>query len=168
MSSPSAPTRAAPRPSPAPWSRISRLMSPVGLSLVLAACGASPAANLVTYQRDWPDGFHEEVAVLADGRVTMRHGDSLERLTLSDEQLGRLRGALTTGVPRGDYGDSLVRTVILEDASTYSPVTPEPDSVVEMLETLMTTHTLGGAAVEGATPPPPRSSEPSSPPLPAP
>jgi hypothetical protein len=115
---------------------------------------------VVTYQRDWPDGFHEEATVLDDGKVTMRHGETLERLTLTADQVRMLRDALATGLPMGDQGDSVVRTVILGDGSVHSPVTVEPGSSVEVLEVLMTTHSLGGIQAEGVTPPPERSNSP--------
>ncbi|MFN8520433.1 MAG: hypothetical protein U0667_13785 [Chloroflexota bacterium] len=124
------------------------------LAVLLAACGGGQAATLVTYGRDWPDGFHEELTVQDDGKVTMRHGDTLERLTLTQDQLQLLRDALAGGIAMGDQGDSLVRTVTLATGTTHSPVLVEPGSAVEMLETLMTTHTLGGVQVQGATPPP--------------
>jgi hypothetical protein len=126
--------------------------------LVVAACGGGgQAATLVTYQRAWPDGFHEEVTVLEDGKVTMRHGDVLERLTITADQVGMLREALAAGLPMGDQGDSLVRTVTLGNGTTHSPVRVEPGSSVELLEVLMTTHSLGGVQAEGVSPPPRRS-----------
>jgi hypothetical protein len=122
--------------------------------LVVAACGGGgQAATLVTYQRAWPDGFHEEVTVLEDGKVTMRHGDVLERLTITTDQVGMLRDALAAGLPKGDQGDSVVRTVTLGNGTTHSPVRVEPGSAVELLEVLMTTHSLGGIQAEGVTPP---------------
>jgi hypothetical protein len=39
-------------------------------------------------------------------------------------------------------------------------VTVEPGSSVEVLEVLMTTHSLGGIQAEGVTPPPERSNSP--------
>lgn len=143
----------------APARRLLGAYAVVLLALVIAACGASQAGTVVTYQRAWPDGFHEELTVLDDGRVTMRHGDALERLTLTADQVRMLRDSLATGLPMGDQGDSLVRTVILGDGSVRSPVRVEPGSPVEMLEILMTTHALGGVEAEGVTPPPERSME---------
>lgn len=127
------------------------------LALVVVGCGGGQASTVVTYQRDWPDGFHEEFSVAADGKVTMRHGDTLERLTLTEDQLRMLRDALAAGLPMGDQGDSVVRSVILGDGSLHSPVKVEPGSSVELLEILMTTHSLGGVQVQGASPPPRRS-----------
>ncbi len=135
--------------------RLVRFCSVVVLVLLLAACGGGgSSATVVTYQRDWPDGYHEELTVTEDGKVTMRHGETLERMTLTADQVRQLRDALATGLPMGDQGDTLVRTVILANGTTHSPVRIEPGSSVELLETLMTTHSLGGVPAEGATPAP--------------
>ena len=144
----------------APTLRLTSALCAVLLALVVVACGGGQASTVVTYQRDWPDGFHEEATVLEDGKVTMRHGETLERLTLTADQVRMLRDALAAGLPMGDQGDSVVRTVILGDGSVHSPVKVEPGSSVEVLEILMTTHSLGGIQAEGATPPPERSSAP--------
>ena len=123
------------------------------LVALLAACGSS-AANLVRYDRSWPDGYHEDLTVMADGHVSMHHGQYLERLTLTAAQVQRIKDALAAGVPKGDKGDSLVRTVDLADGTTVSPVNPIPGSAVDLLEVLLTTHSLDGAAVQGASPAP--------------
>lgn len=124
------------------------------LMLLVTACGGGSAATLVTYERDWSDGFHEELTVTDDGKVTMRHGEALERLTLTSDQVAQLRSALAAGLPMGDQNDTVVRTVVLANGTTHSPVRVEPGSSVEMLEVLMTTHTLGGIQAEGVTPAP--------------
>ena len=129
------------------------------LAMSVVACGGSQASTLVTYQRAWPDGFHEELTVLDDGKVTMRHGDTLERLTLTADQVGMLRDSLAAGLPTGDQGDAVVRTVILGNGTSHSPLKVEPGSSVEMLEILMTTHSLGGVQAEAVSPPPERSME---------
>jgi hypothetical protein len=143
-----------------PTRSLAGALAAVLLVLVVMGCGGGQAATLVTYQRDWPDGFHEEVTVLDDGKVMMRHGDMLERLTLTTDQVQALRDSLEAGLPLGEQGDTLVRTVILGDSSVHSPVAVEPGSSVEMLEILMTTHALGGIQAEGVSPPPERSPAP--------
>jgi hypothetical protein len=146
--------------SAAPARRLARVLSAVLLALVVIACGGGQASTLVTYQRAWPDGFQEELTVLDDGKVTMRHGETLERLTITADQVRLLRESLATGLPVGEQGDSLVRTVILGNGTSHSPVMVEPGSPVELLEVLMTTHSLGGVQAEGVTPPPERSAAP--------
>jgi hypothetical protein len=107
---------------------------------------------LVRYERDWPDGFHDELAITDDGHMTMKHGETLERLTLTAAQVDQVRAALAAGLPIGDQGDSLVRTVILANGSSHTPVRPDPGSAVALLELLMTTHSLDGAPVPGTSP----------------
>ncbi|MCY7418362.1 MAG: hypothetical protein LH650_07685 [Chloroflexi bacterium] len=124
----------------------------VGLLLLLVGCSAGSAvATVVRYERDWPDGYHEELTLTNDGRVTMKHGDVLERLTLTAPQLQQVRDALAAGVPQGDKGDSLVRTVVLANGTSVTPVDPVAGSSVELLELLMTTHSLLGAPILGAS-----------------
>jgi len=124
----------------------------VMLALMLVGCssGAS-AATVVRYERDWPDNYHEELTITDDGHVTMKHGDVLERLTLTAAQVQQIRDALAAGVPAGDQGDSLVRTVVLANGTSLSPVKPVAGSSVELLELLLTTHSLNGAPVPGAS-----------------
>jgi hypothetical protein len=134
--------------------RLVGVLAALLLALVVVGCGGSQASTLVTYQRAWPDGFQEELTVLSDGKVTMRHGGTLERLTITADQVRMLRDGLERGLPAGDQGDSVVRTVILGDGTSHSPVRIEPGSAVEMLEVLMTTHSLGGIDAQGVSPAP--------------
>jgi hypothetical protein len=125
------------------------------IGLLLVGCGSGgSAATVVRYERDWPDGYHEELTITDDGHVTMKHGDVLERLTLTSDQLQTVQTALAAGIPTGDLGDSIVRTVVLANGTTQTPVKPVPGSSVELLELLMTTHSLNGAAVSGGSAPP--------------
>lgn len=122
------------------------------LLLLVVACGGAASATLVTYERDWPDGYHEELSITDDGHVTMHHGDVLERLTLTTAQVQRVKDVLAAGVPKGDKGDSLVRTVVLANGTSVTPVDPVAGSSVELLELLMTTHSMDGAPITGASP----------------
>jgi hypothetical protein len=124
------------------------------LAILVAACGGSQAATLVTYQRTWPDGFHEELTLSDDGRITMHHGDALERLTIAAADVQRIRDALAAGVPDGASADGLVRTVILANGTTHSPVRVEPGSATGLLEQILTTHSLTGSPPASAPPAP--------------
>jgi hypothetical protein len=107
------------------------------------------------------------MTVAEDGKVLMRHGASLERVALTRDQVRILRDAIDKGLPRGDQGDSLVRTVILANGTIQTPVRPEAGTSVDMLETLMSTHSFGGQPAVGDTPPPDRSTPPTLAPAPA-
>ena len=122
------------------------------LLFVLVSCSSGAASPMVVrYERAWPDGYHEELTITEDGHVTMKHGDVLERLTLTPAQVQEVSDAIKVGVPQGDQGDSLVRTVVLANGTSVSPVQPVAGSSVELLELLMTTHSLNGAPVPGAS-----------------
>jgi hypothetical protein len=134
-------------------SRIPLLL--IGLLVLLVGCSSGgSSATVVRYERDWPDGYHEELVLTDDGRVTMKHGDVLERLTLTAAQVDQVRAALASNLPMGDLGDALVRTVVLANGTSHSPVRPDPGSSVALLELLLTTHSLDGAPVQGASPMP--------------
>lgn len=124
------------------------------LALLLVACGGSQAQTLITYQRSWPDGFHEELTLLDDGRVTMHHGDVLERLTMSAADVQRIRDALAGGVPDGEADDGVVRTVIMANGTVHTPVQVVAGTVTELLELLMRTHSLTGSPPPASTPAP--------------
>jgi hypothetical protein len=128
------------------------LLLPLMLLLLLVGCSSgTSSATVVRYERDWPDGYHEELTITDDGHVTMKHGDVLERLILTPAQVQQVRDAIKAGVPQGDQVDSLVRTVVLASGTSISPVKPVAGSSVELLDLLMTTHSLNGAPVPGAS-----------------
>lgn len=124
------------------------------LVLSIVACGGGQAATLVTYQRTWPDGFHEELTLQDDGKVTMHHGETLERMTISSADVRRIRDALAAGLPDGASEDGLVRTVVLANGTSHSPVRVEPGTATALLEELMTTHSLTGSPPPASTPAP--------------
>ena len=124
------------------------------LALVSVACGGGQAATLVTYQRAWPDGFHEELTLTDDGRITMRHGETLERMTIESADVQRIRDGLSAGIPDGPSEDGLVRSVILANGTTRTPVQVVPGTVTALLEQLLTTHSLTGSP-PAASPPAP-------------
>jgi hypothetical protein len=115
------------------------------VALLSVACGGSQASTLVTYQRAWPDGFNEELTLLDDGRITMHHGDTLERMTISADDVRRIRDGIAAGVPDGASEDGLVRSLILANGTSHSPVRVVPGTVTQLLEQLLTTHSLSGS-----------------------
>lgn len=113
------------------------------LAVVVAACGGTDEADrLVAYERVWPDGFTETTEVFEDGRVSMLHGESLERFTLSEADIGRLKAALELPVVAGSEGDSPVRTLTLTDGEVIDLPRADPDSIVYLLDRLTDTHSL--------------------------
>ena len=115
------------------------------LALLLAAC--SPDASglgptLVRYERVWPDGKVEEQTIDTSGKVLMKHGDVLERLTLDADDLALIEAALEQPIPTGSPDDSPKRTLELGDGRVIEAPRPEPGTATELLEQLMDTHSL--------------------------
>lgn len=119
------------------------------VALALAGCasgsggGSGGGAKLLHYQRVWPDGNTEQQTIYTDGRIEMKHGETLERLTLSAADLARVADALKQPIPTGSPDDSPKRTLELADGSVIEAPRPEPGTVTELLENLLNTHTLG-------------------------
>jgi hypothetical protein len=114
-------------------------------AMVVAGCSAAvsgPDGNeLLTYQRVWPDRT-ETSTVWPDGRVVMKHGEFLERLTLSAADVQRLRDGLAGDIPVGTAADSPQRLITLPDGSSVEFPRPAAGSITELLDRLMDKHRL--------------------------
>ena len=126
-----------------------RVASAVAL-LVLAGCaansgggGGAGGAKLLHYARVWPDGNTEQQTIYTDGRIEMKHGEVLERLTIPSSDLARIQDALAQPIPTGSPDDSPKRTLELADGTVIEAPKPVPGSVTELLEQLLNTHSLG-------------------------
>ena len=123
----------------------------LGLLLLLVGCSSvASGATVVRYERDWPDGYHEELTITDDGHVTMKHGDVLERLTLTSAQVQKIRDRSLQGCPRVTRATAWSGRWCSPNGTSVTPVKPVAGSAVELLELLMTTHSLDGAPVPGA------------------
>jgi hypothetical protein len=114
--------------------------------LVVTACSASAGSDgtrLLSYQRQWPDGKVEQVTILTNGHVEMKHGDNLERITIGAADVSRLQDALARPIPTGSPDDSPGRTLTLADGTVIGAPRPAAGTVTELLERLLDTHTLG-------------------------
>jgi hypothetical protein len=125
--------------------RVLRSAALLLVAVTLAACGATGASGgtqLLHYQRVWPDGTVEQETLYTDGRIEMKHGDTLERLTISGDDVKRIQDALARPIPTGSASDSPQRALTLADGKEIQYPTPEPGSVTELLESLLQTHRL--------------------------
>lgn len=122
------------------------------IGLLVMGCSTNDATSgwtgpsedaLVTYQRMWPDGYEERQTVDADGSVRMLHGDRFERLALPSEDVDRIITALQDDILIGDPGDSPERTLTLADGTIIEHPQPVAGSIVELMDRLMDTHSLG-------------------------
>jgi hypothetical protein len=137
-------------PGQANWQRVVLASVAALLSVLIVACTSGESADpfgsfgetLVRYVRVWPDGLTEEQAIASDGRVLMKHGDRLERLTLAAEDVDRLREALEATIPIGSADDQPQRTLILADGTVIDAPRPAPGTITELMDRLMDTHRL--------------------------
>ncbi|MFN8620404.1 MAG: hypothetical protein U0869_06625 [Chloroflexota bacterium] len=117
----------------------------LALALTLLACsggsGGSGGTKLLHYQRVWPDQTEQET-IYSDGRIEMKHGDTLERITISADDVKRIQDALAKPIPTGSASDSPVRTLTLADGKEIQYPVPDPGTVTELLESLLQTHKL--------------------------
>lgn len=114
--------------------------------LLFAACSANPTgggSKLLHYQRVWPDGTTEQQTIYTDGRIEMKHGDFLERVTLSTVDLTTVQDALKQPIPTGSPDDSPKRTLELADGTVIQAPKPDPGTVTQLLERLLDTHSIG-------------------------
>jgi hypothetical protein len=114
----------------------------LGMSIAACSPGTGLGPTLVHYERVWPDGRVEEQTIDTSGKVLMKHGDVLERLTLSADDVALLEAALGEPIPTGSPDDSPVRTIELADGTTIEAPRPDDGTVTLLLENLMNTHKL--------------------------
>ena len=137
-------------PRPPAWSRpaaLRALLAGILLLTLLAACsggtGGTTAAKLLHYQRVWPDGTVEQQTIYADGRIEMKHGETLERITIPATAVATIQDALKQPIPTGLPTDSPKRTLTLADGTQIDAPRPDPGTVTELLERLLDTHSIG-------------------------
>ena len=147
------PGMSAPRTNAAPRHALVRtLLVALAGMLLLVACGSSgtpqasggttTAGKLLDYQRVWPDGRIESQSIFTDGKIVMKHGESLERLVIEPADVARIQDALKQPIPTGSPDDSPKRTLTLPDGTVIQAPRPEPGSVTDLLEQLLDTHVL--------------------------
>jgi hypothetical protein len=139
-----------PTPTRGPRSAVPLVIALIGF--LALGCSASDRTSswtgptedtLVAYERSWPDGLEERQLIEADGSVQMWHGDRFERLALPSEDLDRIVAALEDDIPVGAPEDSPARRLILADGTVVEHPRPVAGSVIELMDRLMETHSLG-------------------------
>ena len=73
----------------------------------------------------------------------MKHGEFLERLTLSAADLAKVQAALKEPIPTGSPDDSPRRTLEMANGVVIEAPKPDPGTVTELLERLLDTHSIG-------------------------
>jgi len=111
----------------------------------LGACStaAEPTGTpAYTVTRSWSNGMEEKAMVYADGRTIMTHGEYTERVTLPADQMAALAAAAVREIPIGANSDDPILGVTVGAGETVRPAGLEPDSLPELLNRLLDSHTL--------------------------
>jgi hypothetical protein len=111
----------------------------------LGACStaAEPTGTpAYTVTRSWSNGMEEKAVVYADGRTIMTHGEYTERVTLPADQMAALAAAAVREIPIGANSDDPIIGVTVGAGETVRPAGLEPDSLPELLNRLLDSHTL--------------------------
>jgi hypothetical protein len=111
----------------------------------LAACSAATEPTgtpLYTVTRSWSNGMEEKALVYADGRSVMTHGEYTERITLPADQMTVLAAAAALEIPAGANSDDPILGVSIGDSAPVRPAGLTKDSLPELLNRLLDSHTL--------------------------
>ena len=111
----------------------------------LAACSAATEPTgtpAYTVTRSWSNGMEEKAVVYADGRSVMTHGEYTERITLPADQMAALAAAAALEIPAGANSDDPIIGVSIGDAAPVRPAGLTTDSLPELLNRLLDSHTL--------------------------
>ena len=111
----------------------------------LAACSAATEPTgtpAYTITRSWSNGMEEKAVVYADGRTIMTHGEYSEKVTLPADQMADLAAAAALEVPAGSNSDDPIIGVSIGDAAPVRPAGLTTDSLPDLLNRLLDSHTL--------------------------
>lgn len=111
----------------------------------LGACSsaAEPTGTpAYTVTRTWSNGMEEKAVVYADGRTIMTHGEYSEKVTLPADQMAALAAAAAREIPVGSNGDDPILGVTVGAGETVRPAGLDLDSLPELLNRLLDSHTL--------------------------
>ena len=111
----------------------------------LAACSAATEPTgtpAYTVTRSWSNGMEEKAVIYADGRSVMTHGEYTERITLPADQMAALAAAAALEIPAGANSDDPIIGVSIGDAAPVRPAGLTTDSLPELLNRLLDSHTL--------------------------
>ena len=125
--------------------RFAVLLLAVVVATSLGACSSASeptgtAAYAVT--RSWSNGYEESALIFADGRIIMTHGLYIERITLPADQMATLAAAAAREIPVGANHDDPILGVTVGAGETVRPAGLELDSLPELLNRLLDSHTL--------------------------
>lgn len=111
----------------------------------LAACSTATEPTgtpAYTVTRSWSNGMEEQAVVYADGRTIMTHGESSEKVTLPADQMATLAAAAALEIPAGANSDDPIIGVAIGAGAPIRPAGLTKDSLPELLNRLLDSHTL--------------------------
>jgi hypothetical protein len=112
-------------------------------SLVACSSAAEPSGTpAYTVTRSWSNGMEEQGLIYPDGRIVMTHGAYTERVTLPADQMAELAAAAALEIPAGTNSDDPIIGVTIGDGSVVRPAGLQQDSLPELLNRLLDSHTL--------------------------
>jgi len=112
-------------------------------SLVACSSAAEPTGTpAYTVTRSWSNGMEEQGLIYPDGRIVMTHGAYTERVTLPADQMAELAAAAALEIPAGTNSDDPIIGVTIGDGPVVRPAGLQQDSLPELLNRLLDSHTL--------------------------
>ena len=112
-------------------------------SLVACSSAAEPTGTpAYTITRSWSNGYEEQARIYVDGRIVMNHGEFTERVTLPADQMAELAAAAALEIPAGTNSDDPIIGVKIGDGAVVRPAGLQQDSLPELLNRLLDSHTL--------------------------
>jgi hypothetical protein len=125
--------------------RLTVLLLTLVAATSLAACStaAEPTGTpAYTVTRSWSNGMEEQAVVYADGRTVMTHGESSEKFTLPADQMAALAAAAVLEIPAGANSDDPIISITIGAGAPIRPAGLTKDSLPELLNRLLNSHTL--------------------------
>ena len=126
--------------------RLAVLLLTLVAATSLAACSSATAeptgTPTYTITRSWSNGMEEKAVVYADGRTVMTHGEYSEKVTLPADQMAALAAAAALEIPAGANSDDPIISVTIGAGAPIRPAGLTKDSLPELLNRLLDSHTL--------------------------
>ena len=125
--------------------RLTVLLLTLVAATSLGACGtaAEPTGTpAYTVTRSWSNGMEEQAVVYADGRTVMTHEEHSERVTLPADQMATLAAAAALEIPAGASSDDPIIGITIGAGAPIRPAGLTKDSLPELLNRLLDSHTL--------------------------
>jgi hypothetical protein len=117
------------------------VVSAIVAMVFVAGCAGSTAGTLATFSRQWDDGRIETLELYADGRVLMNHFGTIDRTTLTEGDVVRLRASLATIRPAANQA-ALPRLTLTPAGAAPVVVDASPGSAGELFLSLLERHRL--------------------------